>query len=248
MKNLWDQRHLHIIPIIFCVFLSATPGCGIDTKDLTRESARKLIEDSERFKAPLVASLKDQNEFPMLPNSADETEQEALARVLDMHLSSNIALAVLRHLGYAEVKVTLVKHAKVEGSGPFANIQPWVFNIAATLTDKGRQAAKFQGLTGDKAVPLARREIVEVTGIRKEGIRGEADFTWKTVPTEAGEAFDPSTDTFKSLPPELREALTKSRGIGPFASSATGNWADIHKTSAAFQKYDDGWRLTGIRN
>lgn len=183
----------------------------------------------------------------MLPNSADETEQEALARVLDIHLSSNPALAVLRHLGYVEVKVTLVKPAKVEGRGLFANIQPWVFNIEETLTDKGRKAAKSQGLTGEKALPLARREVVEVTGVRKEGIRGEAEFTWKAVPTEAGKALDPASDMFKSLPSELRDALTKSRGIGPFASNATIDWADIHKTFAAFQRYDDGWRLTGVR-
>lgn len=183
----------------------------------------------------------------MQPDSADETEQEALARVLDMEMSSDLTLAVLRYLGYADVKITMVKHGKVEGKGPFADIQPWVFNIEATLTDKGKEAAKSQGLTGDKAVPLAHREVVEVTGIRKEGIPGEADFTWKAVPTEAGKAFDPASNTFKNLPSELREALTKSRGIGPFASSGTTNWADVYKAGAVFQKYDDGWRLTGVR-
>jgi hypothetical protein len=244
MKNLRDKRHLHMVPIILCAFVIATPGCGVSTKDLTRESARELIEDSEKFKAPISAHLKDQKELPLRPISPDETEEQALSRLIDMHLSSNPTLAVLRHLGYAEVRGTLVRRARVQaGTLP----EPWIFNLETTVTDKGRGAARSQGLTGDKAVPLARREVVEVTGVRKEGIRGEAEFTWKAVPTEAGKAFDPSSDTFKSLPPELREALTRSRGIGPFAGSATIDWADIHKSAAAFQKYDDGWRLTGIR-
>lgn len=230
--------------ITFCILIGLAMGCSGGPRELTRDSARRLIEESERFKAPLVITLKDQKELPLRPNSPDETEQEARARVIDMHLSSNLALAVLRHLGYAEVRATLVRHARVHDR---ALPEPWVFNLEPTLTDKGREAAKSQGLAGDKSVPLARREVVEVTGVRKEGIRGEAEFIWKAVPTEAGKAFDPTSDTFKSLPPELREALTKSRGIGPFASSATIDWADVHKTNAVFQKYDDGWRLTGVR-
>jgi hypothetical protein len=244
MNSLTAERHPSLLLITFNIFIVLAMGCSGRPGDLTRDSARKLIEDSERFRAPLVAALKDQKELPLRPDSPDETEQEARARVIEMHLSSNPTIAVLRHLGYAEVRATLVRHARVPDR---ALPEPWVFNLEPTLTDKGREAAKSQGLTGDKAVPLARREVVEVTGVRKEGIRGEAEFTWKAVPTEAGKAFDPSGDTFKSLPPGLREALTKSRGIGPFASSSTGNWADVHKTSAVFQKYDDGWRLTGVR-
>jgi hypothetical protein len=240
-------RRSTLILIIFCVVTAVMLNCGGGTADLTRDSARRLIEDSDKFKAPIAAALKDQKDLPMLPDSADETEQQALARVLDMELSSDLTLAALRQLGYADAKITVLKHASVSGRGPLADIQPWVFNIEAVLTDKGRELAKSQGMTGDKAVPLARREIVEVTGIRKEGIRGEADFTWRAVPTEAGKAFDPSSDAFKSLPQGLREALTKSRGVGPFAAAATAGWAGVNKAGAAFQKYDDGWRLMGIQ-
>lgn len=244
MNSSTGERYLGLLLITFCIFIGLAMGCSGGPGDLTRDSARRLIEESERFKAPIVVTLKDQKELPLRPDSHDEMEQEARARVIAMHLSSNPALAVLRHLGYAEVRATLVRHARVPDR---ALPEPWVFNLEPTLTDKGREAAKSQGLTDDKTVPLARREVVEVTGVRKEGIRGEAEFTWKAVPTEAGKAFDPMSDTFKSLPPELREALTKSRGIGPFARGATIGLADLHRTSAVFQKYDDGWRLTGVR-
>jgi hypothetical protein len=67
------------------------------------------------------------------------------------------------------------------------------------------------------------------------------------VPTEAGKGFDPTTDSFKSLPPELQQVLTGSHGVGPFAGSATVDWKISHNAMANFQKYDDGWRLTSIR-
>jgi hypothetical protein len=245
MRRSAAERHLTLF-LIICVVTVTILNCGGGLGDLTRDSARKLIEESDRFKAPIAATLRDQKELPMLPDSADESEQQALARVLDMELSSDLTLATLRQLGYADTKITLVKHASVSGRGPLADIRPWVFDIEAVLTDKGRELAKSQGMTGDKAVPLARRELVEVTGVRKEGIRGEADFTWKAVPTEAGKAFDPSSDTFKSLPAGLREALTKGRGVGPFAASAAAGWSGVKRAGAAFQKYDDGWRLMGI--
>jgi hypothetical protein len=247
MNNSAAKKHSILPLMIFCVLLAAMPNCGGGTADLTRDSARRLIEESDQFKAPIAAMLRDQKDLPMLPDSADESEQQALSRVLDMEMSSDPTLATLRQLGYADARITLVKRASVSGRGPLADIRPWVFDIEAVLTDKGRELAKSQGMAGDKAVPLARREMVEVTGVRKEGIRGEADFTWRAVPTEAGKAFDPSSDTFKSLPAGLREALTKSRGVGPFAADATAGWSGVNKASAAFQKYDDGWRLTGIR-
>lgn len=247
MRNSVGASRPTVFSLVIFIVISVIAACGSGSGDLTRDNARKLIEDSDRFKAPIVATLKDKRELPMLPDSADETEQHAQARVLDMHLSSDLTLAVLRHLGYADVKAIVIKQGKVAGSGPFADIQPWVFSIEASLTEKGQEAAKAQGLTGDKAIALANREMVEVTGVKKEGIRGEAEFTWKAVPTEAGKAFDPSSDTFKSLPSELREALTKSRGVGPFATNATADWSAIHQTGAVFQKYDDGWRLTGVR-
>lgn len=43
--------------------------------------------------------------------------------------------------------------------------------------------------------------MIEVTGLTTPKV-GEAgsDFTWKDVPTPAGEAFDPTTDTYRGLP------------------------------------------------
>ncbi len=55
-------------------------------------------------------------------------------------------------------------------------------------------------------VPLATREIVEVTLVRMiEADRAQVEFIWKWVPTRVGRAFVTNGDTFKSLPPVLKK-------------------------------------------
>jgi hypothetical protein len=205
-----------------------------------------MIEESERFKVPVMAALKDENEFPIFPTAPDEPEQSVRERVLQMHLSSYPLWAVLRHLGYIEVKVSVIRAYQEKDTYGFSAGKPWVLKIEPTLTDKGKELEKYQGSDGYKAVPLARREMVEVTGVREKEGQAAADFTWTAVPNEAGRAFDPTTDTFKGLPPELQQALMKSRGIGPFSGTGTQSWDQVWKSTASFQKYDDGWRLVSI--
>ncbi len=243
-SSLTECRPIFLLLLTFIVF--AALGCGGSSKDLNRASAQRMIEAFEKFKQPLGVGLKDEAEWQVRPRSSDETEQDARARALEMYLSDKRAVAVLRHLGYVEIKVALVKQAEINGSGLFASVKPWLFRIEPTLTGKGRAAAQSQGVTGDKAVALGRREVVEVTGIREKAGQAVADFTWKTAPTEAGKAFDPASDAFKTLPPELREAVATSQGLGPFGSAATRDWSQLHKAAANFQKYDDGWRVTAI--
>jgi hypothetical protein len=222
--------------------LAACNGTG----QLTRSGARKVIAESEKFKTPLVAALKDDDDFRIFPESPDETEQEVRARVLRIYLSSHTTLTVLRHLGYVDVNISVVEPYRVKNVRGFSIPSPWVFKIEPTLTGKGKEMARSQGLAGDRAVPLARREVAEVTGVRQKDGQAAVDFTWKVIPTEAGRALDPAADTFKSLPPELQQALTRSKGIGPFGRAETQGWDQVLKATAGFQKYDDGWRLVSI--
>jgi hypothetical protein len=49
------------------------------------------------------------------------------------------------------------------------------------------------------AVPAAKRELVEVTGISKQGSTADVEFTWKWIPlNEMGEALYPTGVNFKS--------------------------------------------------
>lgn len=232
-----------LLAVVMTVTL-AQSGCGSLGK-LNRSSARRMIEDSERFKAPIATVLKEDKEFKIFPDSPDEPEQSMRERVLRMRLQSDLPAGVLRQLGYVEVNVSVVEPPRLMVKGA-SDRTPWVLNITPILTEKGKKLAESYGLSGDTEVPLARRELVEVTGISEKDVQAAADFTWKTEPSEAGEAFDPSSNTFKSLPQELQAALKKGRGIGPFNRAATRDWSQVYKATASFQKYDDGWRLAAI--
>lgn len=237
-----EERRLTIL--LLALTLLAAPGCA-GAKQLDRSSAGRMIEASEKFKAPITAAMKEEKEFKIFPDSSDETEQAVRERVLRIYVESHPSVAVLRHLGYVEVNVSVVEPPRQTVKGSSATT-PWVLNIEPALTEKGRALANSQGLTGDKAVPLAKRELVEVTGVREQGGQAAADFTWQAVPNEAGEALDPSSATFKGLPQELQAALRKERGIGPFSRAAAASWGQVNKATAGFQKYDDGWRLAAL--
>jgi hypothetical protein len=90
--------------------------------------------------------------------------------------------------------------------------------IGISLTAKGA-AEKWpehtEG-TGGWDVVLARRELLDVTGIQAEpnAITARADFTWRMVPTTGGAA--------------LGQASSPLRG------------------TATFERFDEGWRLAGI--
>lgn len=244
MKNSATDRRLTLL-LAFAAVLFAAPGCGA-SQALDRPRAKRLIEESERFKAPAVVALKVEDDVRLFPQSPDETEEGVRDRALRTYMSSSPTLAVLRYLGYVKVGATVVQPYEEKNVRGFPVKSPWVLKIEPTLTEKGKSLAGSQGLAGSNAVVLARREVIEVTGVRERAGQAAADFTWKAVPTEAGKAFDPTSDVFKSLPHELRDALTKSRGIGPFGRGATQDWSQVNKATADFQKYDDGWRLTSI--
>jgi hypothetical protein len=243
MKNSAIGRRFTLVLMIAAV-LALSPGCS--AQGLDRSGAKKLIEESEKFKAPVVVALKVEDDVRLFPQSPDETEEAVRKRALQNYLSSSPTFAVLRHLGYVEVDATVVRPYEEKNVRGFPVKSPWVLKIEPVLTEKGKSMAVSQGLPGGNAVALARREVVEVTGVRERAGQAAADFTWKTVPTEAGKALDPTSDIFNGLPQELRDALTKSRGVGPFGRDATQDWSRINKATADFQKYDDGWRLTSI--
>jgi hypothetical protein len=243
MKSSATDRRLTLLLAITAVLVAA-PGCS--AQGLGRPGAKRLIEESEKFKAPVVVALKVEDDVRLFPQSPGETEEAVRERALRNYLSNNPTLAALRHLGYVEVDATVVRAYEEKDVRGFPAKSPWVLKIEPTLTGKGKSLAGSQGVPGDKAVVLARREVVEVTGVRERPGEAAADFTWKAIPTEAGKAFDPASDVFKGLPQELRDTLTKSRGVGSFGRGATQDWSRVNNATAEFQKYDDGWRLTSI--
>ena len=103
--------------------------------------------------------------------------------------------------------------------------------IGITLTPKGiaQQWPEHNELGGGWDLAMGRRELVEVTAIVSESDLARAEFTWRLVPTIAGQALDQSplqqqraSATFRrqdggwqlmridARPPRLREPLSAS--------------------------------------
>jgi hypothetical protein len=141
---------------------------------------------------------------------------------------------VLRQLGLMDVRATLRK-------SPAENHGVWSFGMEPFLTERGEKATAVEqaGEVG-LSVALARKEIVEVTGITKSGDAiAQAQYTWRETPTEAGQAFVPDTPEYESLPASLQQLLEQRRQTKDYRKTKRG--------AAVFQLFDDGWRLTAVR-
>lgn len=257
MKTVYAPRLI----LISCV-ISLCSNCA-QSKDLTRSRALTLISEAKEFKEPAAVVLKDEYENVSVPaQSEDEEETAAQPRAVEAFLDNHLALAVLQHMGIIDVTAQVIQkpktikapEIKVErpdgttGQSPLGNdrLEPWKFAMSVTLTDKGRKEAG----SGGRTIPLYTRRVIEVTGIIPTQNGGaQADFTWRAVPNSVGEAFDPSSAAYQHLPLKLQQSLKKPTGLlqkTPFADTSEIN-TSTRKGVAYFQRYDDGWRLTGIQ-
>lgn len=198
-----------------------------------------MIESSDAFKKPVTISLLPEYRQSLTligEGSKDKPKEEfALQRFLESHAD----LASLSYLGLVEFKVTNIQYPD-SASSPVT--------VASSLTSKGNSASRqWQQEGGGWTIPIAKRELVEVTGLtggEGESKQARVEYTWKWQPTEAGASFDVSGQAYQSLPSSVRENL-KGASFGdmlrtagqsiPFDSSKT------QRGAATLRLYDDGW-------
>lgn len=238
-----DPVGVCITALLFTISLIAPlQGCAaLNPKELTRSRAHAILREHGMFKKPAVLPISEAEKFPVPAVSAVEPEPKD--RALEQFFEDRPEMGVLRHLGLVEATATAVERPKVL---PYTGrLTMWTFKITPRLTAKGKKAVSVAGGEGEDSVPALRREIIEVTGLKKEGEgRAEVEFTWKSVPTAAGEAFDPTSATFKTLPPQLQQKITHVNILG---NSLKMEFGKVRKATAYFQLYDDGWRVDHIR-
>lgn len=226
---------------------------GCNSKELSRSQAQSLIEKSDNFKQPFALELmqgevlQTYGKSMYILKSGVETPDQAAARRLKEYFERNPQLAVANHLGLVEVKI---KTLNSEQPTPrYTDVEPkWRFEEDYLATDKAKVLWKEYDLQPtERSVPLAEKEIVEITGITKQGEdQAAAQFTWKYVPNEIGKAFDKSTSEFKSLPSELQQLLDGTLPPSDLVSrreNKTMAFSSIRQGQALFRRYDDGWRL-----
>jgi len=219
------------------------PGCAaLKSNELTRSRALNLLSEHKEFKKPKVLALRDVGKFNVPALSEDE-EPVPYDRAIATFFENYPDMGVLRELGLVEAEATLTDRPQAQPRT--GTLLDWRFSVDVRLTAKGREAIQAGGGTGEAAVPLFKKEILEISGLTKESEnRARGEFTWKPVPTPVGEAFDPTTRAFNSLPEKLRQKVSQPTIFG---NSLKLEFGKVRKAVAYFQLYDDGWRVDYIQ-
>ncbi|MBV8855357.1 MAG: hypothetical protein JOZ02_00200 [Acidobacteria bacterium] len=200
-----------------------------------------MIKSAEALQKPSsLTVLPEYRQSLTLIGTGSQTtpkEEFALRRFLEGHAD----LAILSYLGLVDFKVSKIEYPD-SASSPVT--------VTAALTDNGRSASReWQQSGGGWVIPIARRELVEVTGVA--GGEGEskvarAEYTWRWQPTEIGKSFDTSKREHQSLPDTIRQNLGRVSMADVMRQAGRVIVFDSSKTqtaSASFRLYDDGWRL-----
>jgi hypothetical protein len=241
------RTNISIVLILVLTLGIVTIACA-EGKDLSRAKAQSLITQSADFKQPVVLSLVtpiENNPFELDKASDSEKVEEAKARDLQRFFVYYPQIAFASHLGLATVEQQFLRERKAVG---FQVLAQWFFKDKARATEQGKALWKEYGFqpAPDDSIPLAGKEFVNITGITSLGQNGaQADFTWKWNANKAGLALQENTEEFKALPEEIRKGLL---GRDPRDKKQVEDWSGERKGRAAFQRYDDGWRLVGIMN
>jgi hypothetical protein len=226
----------------FCL-ISLLQGCAaLSSKDLSRSRALDLLRAHKEFKTSKVLPLRDVGKFN-IPALSEDEDPVPYERAIATFFENYPDMGVLRELELVEADATLTDRPQAQPRT--GTLLGWRFSVDVRLTPKGREAVQAGGGTGDGAIPLFRKEILEVSGVTKESEnRARAEFKWKPVPTPVGEAFDPTSGAFNSLPEKLRQKVSQPTIFGNSLKLEFGN---VRKAMAYFQLYDDGWRVEYIQ-
>ncbi len=237
-----------LLPLLISLVL-LLPGCT--SEELSRPQAQKLIEAGNDYRQPFTLSLmqgdivgRGEGLVPVKDaTNAPAAEERAVKEYFELYPQ----VAIANHLGLVEVRVKAMdleesKRRTMDG-GSF-----WHLDEKYLPTDKAKALWNEYNLppTAD-TIPLAKKEIVEVTGITKQGEeRATAQFTWKFVPNEAGKAYDNATAEFKNLPADLQRLLDGTLPPSDHIfkrKNETMSYDGSRQGEAMFRRYDDGWRL-----
>jgi hypothetical protein len=213
-------------------------GCASsNSKELTRDSAKRLIEADKSFNQPHTIRLENSQKFPVPAESMDEPPPDA--RAVELFYRDYPLTAALHRLGLVEAEATMVEKPQALA---FGHLTMWKYKVEARLTSKGKELTN--GATDE--LPLYRKQVIEVTGVTAgQSGSAQAEFKWRRVPTPLGEALEIEGPTFQSLPPEIQKGLKGS--ISRFGNALPKSYKLTNSGQAEFRLFDDGWRVDNIR-
>jgi hypothetical protein len=216
-------------------------ACG--SKELTRSRAADVLKSSEGFQKSVTVALLPayRQSLTLIGTGSHTTPKDEFA--LRRFLESRADLATLNHLGLVEFRVVRIEYPD-SASSPVT--------VTATLTDEGRSASREWEQSGSSwLIPIARRALIEVTGLKSGGgdsKTARVEYTWKWEPTATGRSFDVSSREHGSLPESIRRSFGGASFADMLRDKGQLTLFDSSKAltgAATLQLYDDGWRLTG---
>jgi hypothetical protein len=248
------KKTIFLSLLFLSLILTYLFGCG--SKELSRSQAQNLIEQSKDYQQPFALelmqgeTLQSYGKTLYLLDSGEETPEQAATRKIKEYYEKNPQIAVADHLGLVEARVRTLDPAQPK---PQNSLQKpmWSFEEDYLATEKAKALWKEYDLPPmEKSVPLAGKQIIEITGITKQGEeQAMAQFTWKYAPNEAGRTFDASTAEFKALPSNLQRLLDGTLPPSETVSkreNKTMSFSAVRAGQAIFRRYDDGWRLESV--
>jgi hypothetical protein len=239
-----DSINLAALIVFLASTLFALPACT--SKQLDRKQAAELIGGSQPFSQPYVMIIRHGSDRRYLdPISPDETRAQGEARAIENWRTSYPYRAVLVHLGLVDMKAKYISTTMYGGREGRST-----YDLDINLSDAGRKLWSESGLEVDaSAVPLAKRKLIQITGITGGGAkdtRATAEFSWQWEPTIAGAAMTQGTAEFDRLPSEIKSLFESDSSLPTFKIKTPLGLTGTHQGVANLQRYDDGWRLESI--
>jgi hypothetical protein len=230
--------------ITFIAAAVCAPLSCASSNRLNRNKAADLIRRSSQFTQPYEIIIRHQVETRQLdPISHSETNEQGQVRAVEEFFNASPYRGALRELGLVTASASYVKttmYGEREG--------PSLYNLDVRLTEKGEQMWRDLNMPVDTAaLPLARRELIEITGINggdEKARRATVEFNWRWMPTPAGRAMMRDTTEYERLPERIKQQFNEE-GVSVFNVGAHQplELGGTHHAVANFQLYDDGWRL-----
>jgi len=131
-------------------------------------------------------------------------------------------------------KAGIVKTAKATGGGTMVSVLPAGERLSSI---PGFKKWKNADGTTSYAIPLAERQLVEISKVTMNGVNDAAvEYTWKWVPNQLGDDFDAAGERVKAFNTWDRSTLIDKYGADFYHAAPT-------RASVNLMRTDKGWKI-----